>query len=377
MVQPASTLTVKLPAAEARQYDILTGPGLLPHSGALIRERLGVLRCVIVTETTVAPLYLNTVLGSLKQAGHDVLEPIIVPAGEGSKSFAQLEALLGEMYARHVDRKTLVIALGGGVMGDLNGFAASIYMRGTDFMQIPTTLLSQVDSSVGGKTMVNASFGKNMVGVFAQPRLVIQDTATLNTLPMRQILGGYAEIIKYGLIMSRPFFDWCLQNHGSLLDGDIETRTEAVQRSCLFKAEVVEADEKEMGQRALLNLGHTFGHALEGAMGYDPEKLLHGEGVAIGTIMAYRLSVALGHCPKSAADSVESHFKQAGLPTTIPPLPAGTTVEQMMAYMAGDKKAEAGKITLILARDIGDCFVAKGCASEPIAALWRKMWPAG
>ena len=274
------TLSVDL---AGRAYDIQIGEGLLARAGALSRAVLRQPRVVIVTDSHVAPLHLKTVEDSYRAAGIDAAS-VIVPAGEGSKRFDRLQALLDDLLDARIERRTTLVALGGGVIGDLTGFAAAIALRGLNFIQVPTTLLAQVDSSVGGKTGINTEQGKNLVGAFHQPRLVLCDTATLATLPPRELRAGYAEVVKYGLIDDPEFFAWCEANGSALLAGDAELQAEAVRRACLAKARVVEGDEREEkaeGGRALLNLGHTFAHALEAEAGYDGRTLLHGEAVGI------------------------------------------------------------------------------------------------
>jgi 3-dehydroquinate synthase len=349
-------------------YDIVIGGNLLADAGSLIRERLGHKRCLIVTDSVVAPLYLNRLEAVLAAAGHFVLPTLIVAAGEGSKSFETLQKLLDQILASGVDRKTLIVAFGGGVVGDLSGFAASLVMRGLDFVQVPTTLLAQVDSSVGGKTGINTAAGKNTVGAFYQPRLVVADVSLLDSLAHRELVSGYAEIVKYGLIKDAPFFSWCRINGGRLLNGDREAQIHAIGVSCEHKAKIVEADEREAGERALLNLGHTFGHALETITGYG-QLLMHGEAVAIGTVMAFKLSARLGYCPHAEAYAVQDHLAEVGLPVT-PPVFA-YDIDQLMALMGQDKKAEGGKLNLILARGIGHAFLSRDVNAKEVRALWE------
>ena len=268
-----------------RSYEVLVGPGLIAEAGTRLIAALDARRVAIVTDENVAALHLAPLRASLKQAGLSVVE-IILPAGEGTKCFAELERLLDQLLAARIERRDVVLALGGGVMGDLAGFAASILRRGVVFVQVPTTLLAQVDSSVGGKTGINTGHGKNLVGAFHQPRLVLADTSALDTLPARELRAGYAEVVKYGLIGDAPFFDWLEVNGAAVLAGDPAARAHAVVTSVASKAGVVSRDERETGERALLNLGHTFGHALEAATGFS-DRLLHGEGVAIGLCLAF------------------------------------------------------------------------------------------
>ena len=351
------TVTVPLPG---REYDILIGPDLLGQAGAQIVERFGARRLFIVADRTAAKFHLSTLQGSLHEAGLQAEEPIMIPPGEGSKSFTHYSALCEQLLAAKPDRSTMLIALGGGVVGDLAGFAAATLLRGIDFIQMPTTLLSQVDSSVGGKTGINAKTGKNLVGVFHQPRLVIADTTTLDTLPRRQLLSGYAEIVKHALIVDAEMFDW-LELSADDVDSrhfDQETRTEMIRRSCQIKAGIVTRDEHETGERALLNFGHTFGHGLEALTGYGGA-LTHGEGVAIGTVLATRLSVQLALCPPGDLDRVLAHFHRIGLPTTVDPS-WGITPASLLWAMKGDKKNAGTVIRPILTRGIGMAFRSDG-----------------
>ena len=362
----AQTLTVAL---GERSYPVRIGADLLPCAGTEIASVAGSRRLVIITDETVAPLHLGPLMTSLDAAGHRQLgAPITLPPGEATKSMAALEDLLETLLARGIDRKTMLLALGGGVIGDLVGFAAAVALRGIDFIQVPTTLLSQVDSSVGGKTGINSAWGKNLIGAFHQPRLVVADTKALDTLPPRQMRAGYAEIVKYGLIDRPAFFDWLEANGASLLDGDHEARAYAVAQSCAAKAAIVAADEREAGQRALLNLGHTFAHALELASGYG-DRLLHGEAVAIGMAMAFDLSVKLGLCPPNDAHRVRRHLSSAGLPV-VPP--AGVDPDLMVDYMRKDKKAEGGALTLVLAHGVGKAFVARDVDASEIRGVWQQ-----
>ncbi|KAA5605059.1 3-dehydroquinate synthase [Roseospira marina] len=351
-------------ALGARGYPILIGPGLRARVGTLIREALPkARRAFVVTDTRVAALYQNDLTTGLERA--DVAWTLhAVPAGEASKSFAHLEALLEAMLGFGIERGTPVIALGGGVVGDLAGFAAAVALRGVPLVQIPTTLLSQVDSSVGGKTAINSRHGKNLIGAFHQPQLVLADTETLNTLPRRELLAGYAETAKYGLIGDAPFWDW-LEAHGAaLLDGDPALRAEAIAISCRAKAAVVAADEREAGQRALLNLGHTFGHALEAETGYGPD-LLHGEGVSIGMVMAFDLSHRLGLCAGPDVERVRRHFEAVGLPVRPDPSRAWN-IDRLLAHMAKDKKVEDGRVTFVVADGIGHAHVKRDVPMETV-----------
>lgn len=339
-----------------RSYDIAIGPGLLDSAGSLISERLGERQTVIITDSNVGPLYAERLEHSLSEAGHTG-RTIQIDAGEQAKSFVYLESLLDDLLSEGLERGTVLVALGGGVIGDLTGFAASIALRGVEFVQIPTTLLAQVDSSVGGKTAINSPHGKNLVGTFYQPRLVIADTETLKTLPPRELAAGYAETVKYGLLGDKAFFEWLENDGADVLAGDPVAQARAIVRACEMKAEIVNQDERETGRRALLNLGHTFAHALEAETGFGG-LLLHGEAVSIGMVLAFDLSVALGLCPAADAARVRTHFEKIGLPTHVPPHPMGAwDAKTLIAHMGRDKKVQAGRTSFILVRGIGDAFV--------------------
>jgi 3-dehydroquinate synthase len=323
---------------------------------------------LIVTDRTVAQHHLEPLRRSFAAAGI-ANEAIALEPGESTKEFGGFESLVNAILDFTPERKSTLIALGGGVVGDITGFAASVILRGIDFIQIPTTLLAQVDSSVGGKTGINTRHGKNLIGSFYQPRLVLADTAALDTLPKRELLAGYAEIVKYGLLGDRDFFAWLEANGRPLLDGDPDARRRAVVASCEAKAEIVAGDERETGRRALLNLGHTFGHALEAETGFGA-RLLHGEAVAIGTIMAFDLSVRLGLCPAEDAARVRRHFVATGLPTGLDAVAGqGWSAESLIAHMHQDKKVAGGRIAFILVRGIGDAFIAHDIALSDVAAL--------
>jgi 3-dehydroquinate synthase len=362
-MRPASITTVPVPLGD-RAYEILVGRGLLGEAGSRIAA-LGARSAAIVTDGHVGPLYAETLAASLQQ--HGLRASIItLPPGEATKSYASLERVCDAVLEAKVERGDLVVALGGGVMGDLAGFAAAVVRRGVRLVQVPTTLLSQVDSSVGGKTGINSRHGKNLVGAFHQPSLVLADTALLDTLPIREMRAGYAEVVKYGLIDDPAFFAWCEANWRGVFDGGPE-RDEAVAQSCRAKAAVVVRDEREDGDRALLNLGHTFGHALERITRYDSARLVHGEGVAIGMCQAFRFSVALGVCPPADAERVEAHLSEAGLPTRLAQVPGGCgTVDELLDAMAQDKKVKGGALTFILARGIGQSFIAR---DVPVASV--------
>lgn len=358
-----------------RAYDILVGPGLIAGAGAHLAPLLRRKRVAIVTDETVGQLHLPALEKSLDAAGirHSAIR---LPAGESTKSFAQLEKLTEWLLGEEIERGDLVIALGGGVIGDLTGFAAAILRRGIDFAQIPTTLLSQVDSSVGGKTGINTKHGKNLAGAFHQPRLVLADTDALTTLPMREFLAGYAEVVKYGLIGDRDFFDWLEANLDRLKQGDVEARIHAIVKSCEAKAATVAADEREGGVRALLNLGHTFGHALEAATGFS-SRLVHGEGVAVGMALAFELSARLGLCPGQDAARVRQHLARAGLPCTLADIPGDLPdADGLIALMGQDKKVVDGTLTFILARGIGEAFITRDVDPDKLRALLREREPA-
>jgi 3-dehydroquinate synthase len=350
-----------------RAYDIHVGAGLLARAGELLKPfAKGVVP--VVTDSHVAELHLKPLLAVLEQAGIKA-KPIVMAPGEGSKSFAGLEKLCGALLDLEVDRKGLIVALGGGVMGDLTGFAAGILKRGVAFAQIPTTLLSQVDSSVGGKTAINAAQGKNLVGLFYQPRIVIADTALLATLPRRELLAGYAEVVKYGALGDADFFNWLEANAAKAMAGDEKALVKAVAHSCQMKADIVARDERETGDRALLNLGHTFGHALEAATGFS-SRLNHGEGVAIGMALAFQLSVKLGLCPGQDADRFIRHLKAVGLPTAIADIPGSRAgADELVAHMAHDKKVADGKLTFILLKGLGQAFVTRDVPLDAVKTV--------
>ncbi len=340
-------------ALAGRSYPIRIGSGLLAAAGEHVAMPKGGRPLAIVTDENVAALHLKT----LQHALPGPSEPIILPAGEATKNWENLELLTERLLALGVERNDHVVALGGGVIGDLTGFASAILRRGCRLVQIPTTLLAQVDSSVGGKTAINSAAGKNLVGAFHQPSLVLIDTSALSTLPVRQLRAGYAEVVKYGLIGDADFFAWCEASAAALLAGDEAVIAEAVAASCRAKAAVVAADERETeDKRALLNLGHTFGHALEAEGGFS-EQLLHGEAVAIGMALAFRYSARMGLLPADEAARVAAHLNRAGLGSTIPAF--ASDADRLIRHMRQDKKAEAGTVPLILARGIGQAFVSR------------------
>ncbi|MEE1656850.1 3-dehydroquinate synthase [Microvirga sp. CF3062] len=362
-IDSPSFITVPVPLNE-RAYEILVGRGLIETAGARIAA-LKARAAAIVTDEHVGPLYAAALAASLEAQGLRV-SVITLPPGEATKSYASLERVCDAVLSAKIERGDLVVALGGGVIGDLSGFAAAVVRRGVRFVQVPTTLLSQVDSSVGGKTGINSRHGKNLVGAFHQPSLVIADTALLDTLPIREMRAGYAEVVKYGLIDDARFFSWCEANWAGVFAGGPE-RDEAVAQSCRAKAAVVVRDEHENGDRALLNLGHTFGHALEKITAYDSTRLVHGEGVAIGLALAFRFSASLGLCPMADAERVEAHLIAAGLPTRLSQIQGGCgTVDELLDAMAQDKKVKGGALTFILARGIGQCFIASGIGADEV-----------
>lgn len=350
-----------------RSYDILIGNGLLADAGRLIAPVLRAPRVAVITDQNVVDAGHLATLETALTAADIAFRTIILEPGEQTKSFAHMEQVIGDLLAGGIDRKTSLIALGGGVIGDLTGVCAALTLRGVDFVQVPTTLLAQVDSSVGGKTAINTAQGKNLVGAFYQPRLVLADTGVLDTLPVRELQAGYAEVVKYGVIDMPDFFEWLEGNGAALLAGDAAARRQAILTCCNAKARIVSSDETEQGQRALLNLGHTFGHALEAETGYGGG-LLHGEAVAIGMVMALTLSTRLGHCPGNDAARLKAHLDATGLPGDFARLDTnGWTTDRLLAHMMKDKKTEDGKLTFILARAIGGAFIERDVPTGPVA----------
>jgi shikimate kinase / 3-dehydroquinate synthase len=363
-------LTVSLPSTA---YDVVIGDGLLRRAGALLASRVPQKRAVIVTDPVVAELHLAALREGLAETGFATSE-IVVSPGEASKSLETYVDLLDELLEARVERRTSVIALGGGVIGDLAGFAAATALRGLPFVQMPTTLLAQVDSSVGGKTGVNTRHGKNLAGAFYQPRMVVADTATLATLPSRELRAGYAEVVKTGLIGDAAFFAWCERYGAAVLGGDPEAQGEAVRRACAFKAAVVgddEREEKPHDGRALLNLGHTFGHALEAEYGYDGG-ILHGEGVAIGLGLAFRLSARLGHCAPADVERVIAHVSAAGLPAELSMLNRRFSAMRLIGHMRRDKKVQDGALKFVLVRGVGQAFTATGVPEAAVVEVLRE-----
>jgi 3-dehydroquinate synthase len=359
------TLTVAL---GARAYDIVIGPGLIAEAGALAAPFAPRRRAAVVTDETVAALH-GAALRDGLAAGGVASETLVLPPGEATKSMASLEGVVSWLLDLRMGRDDLVIAFGGGVIGDLAGFAAAVTKRGLDFVQIPTTLLAQVDSSVGGKTGVNAPQGKNLIGAFHQPRLVLADTDALDTLSAREFLAGYGEVVKYGLLGDAAFFEWLERHAPAMAAGDRAARIRAIRRSCEMKAEIVARDEFETGDRALLNLGHTFGHALETATGYG-DRLLHGEGVAVGMALAFETSMRLGLCPQEAPSRVRAHLRAMGMKTTLADIPGPLPeADGLMALMANDKKARDGRIAFVLADDIGRARVVRDADMGVVRAV--------
>jgi len=347
-----------------RSYDIVIGRGILPSLGERIAALRPGARVAIVTDEYVATHWLRRTEASLQGAGI-ATSRIVVDEGEVSKSYEGIEFVCEELIAAKIERNDLVVALGGGVVGDLAGFAAAIVRRGVDFVQVPTSLLAQVDSSVGGKTGINSPQGKNLIGAFHQPILVVADTAVLDTLSPRQFRAGYAEVAKYGLLGDEAFFAWLETNHAEILKGGA-AREHAIAVSCRAKAAIVARDERETGERALLNLGHTFGHALETATGFS-DRLYHGEAVSIGMVLAFGLSAKLGHCKPEDVKRVVAHLADVGLPTRIAQIPGERlSVDTLMDLMAQDKKVKRGKLTFILVKGIGRAFIANDVPADTV-----------
>ncbi|MBV9017759.1 MAG: 3-dehydroquinate synthase [Alphaproteobacteria bacterium] len=353
-----------------RSYDILIGPGLIARAGAEILPLMRRRQAVIVTDETVARHHLAPLRASFEEHGI-ICHIMTLPSGEATKDLAHFGRLVDQVLACGIERGTMLVALGGGVVGDIAGFAAATLLRGIDFVQIPTTLLAQVDSSVGGKTAINTVAGKNLLGVFYQPRLVLADTDTLSTLPRRELLAGYAEIVKYGLIRDAAFFEW-LETHGrAVCDLEPADAGRAILTSCRMKAEIVAVDEREEGDRALLNFGHTFGHALEAETGFG-DRLLHGEAVALGMVLAFDFAVRLGIVDGQDAHRARRHLAAAGLPTELAAIDLSGAADRLIAHMGKDKKVKDGRITLILPRRIGEAFVMRDASAETLRDFLAK-----
>jgi shikimate kinase / 3-dehydroquinate synthase len=351
-----------------RDYEVLIGPGLISHAGQLIAARFPKAKCGIVTDENVARHHLGALEASLRAAGVHAGTVILTP-GEATKSFRALGPLCEQLLGMGLERGDLVVPFGGGVIGDLAGFAASVLRRGVRFVQIPTSLLAQVDSSVGGKTGINTPQGKNLVGTFHQPVLVLADTNVLTTLPQREMRAGYAEVAKYGLLGDAAFFGWLEAHWRGVFGNDREALTQAIEVSVKAKSDIVVRDEHENGDRALLNLGHTFGHALEAWTGYS-DRLLHGEGVAIGMCLALRLSEQLGYCPAGTARRVARHLSDVGLPTRIGDIPGERAdADHLLALMGQDKKVKEGRLTFIMVRGVGEAFVTRDIERETVRAF--------
>lgn len=359
--------TVHVPLGD-RAYDVVIGTGLLQQAGALIAPLLHRPRVVIVSDSTVAGHHLSDLIRALDAAGIAAVS-LELPPGEATKSWTQLEHVCAWLLDQKVERRDVVVALGGGVVGDLVGFAAAILRRGVRFVQIPTSLLAQVDSSVGGKTGINTPHGKNLIGAFHQPSLVLADIDVLDTLTPRDFLAGYGEVVKYGLLGDAAFFDWLEDNGAAIAGGDVAARAYAVRRSVEMKAEIVVRDETEQGDRALLNLGHTFCHALEAATGYS-DRLLHGEGVSIGCALAFELSARMGLCAQEDPSRVRAHLKAMGMKTDLADIPGDLPdAAALLALMGQDKKVIDGKLRFILARGIGDSFVTTEVDADQVQGL--------
>ena len=366
--QPPRRLAVALSSAS---YDVVIGDNLLARAGALLAPVLPQKRAFVVTDASVAPLHLPTLLEGLAATGF-ATQHMVVPPGEGSKSLETFGQVTDWMLEQRVERRSAVIALGGGVVGDLAGFAAAATLRGLPFVQVPTTLLSQVDSSVGGKTGINARHGKNLLGAFHQPRMVLADTATLATLPPRELRAGYAEVVKAGLIGDAAFYGWCEAHGAAVIAGDRDAQAEAVMRACAFKAQVVgddEREEKPNDGRALLNLGHTFGHALEAELGFGT--ILHGEAVATGIGLAFRLSANLGLCEADEAERVIAHLNAVGLPGELPMLNRRLSAARLLGHMGRDKKNRDGQLRFVLTRGIGRAFTSGEVPTAAVEDLLR------
>lgn len=351
-----------------RAYDIHIGPGLLAQSGALIGPMLARRQVCVVTDENVAKLHLDTLRAGLAAEGI-AMEAMVLPAGEGTKCWHYLQETVEWLLAQKVERNDLVVAFGGGVVGDLTGFAAAVLRRGVGFVQIPTSLLAQVDSSVGGKTGINSPAGKNLIGAFHQPKLVLADVDVLGTMTPRDFLAGYGEVVKYGLLGDSDFFDWLEAQGPAMARGDMAARIAAVKRSCEMKADIVMRDETEQGDRALLNLGHTFCHALEAATGYG-DRLLHGEGVAVGCALAFELSARLGLCSQEDPSRVRQHLSEMGMKVDLRDIEGDLPdADALLDLMGQDKKVVDGQLRFILARGIGAAFVTADVPRDVVRDL--------
>ena len=352
-------------------YSILIGNGIYKNTGNIVKKYLLKKRVFIVCDQVVYNLYKKSLSASFKQANIEAIF-ISIKVDEKRKNISTVSKLASKILSLDIDRKDTIIAFGGGILGDIVGFTASIVLRGINYIQIPTTLLSQVDSSVGGKTGVNSSNGKNLLGSFYQPKLVIIDTDFLNSLPRRELIAGYAEIIKYGIIIDNRFYKWLLRNGSKVIDGDQRARVYAIHRSCLNKSKIVEADEKENGIRALLNLGHTFGHAIESINGYK-KNIIHGEAVAIGIKFATKLSYLEGYIGIKDYKEIVDHFKDIGLKTNLPKKLKSINAKKFISEMLKDKKTVNKKMTLILVKKIGEAFVKKNYHQKKLLKLFKEI----
>ncbi|WP_299029920.1 3-dehydroquinate synthase [uncultured Sulfitobacter sp.] len=351
-----------------RAYDVMIGPGLLDVAGKHIAPLLRRPRVAVISDETVAGLHLETLRAGLAADGIE-MQALILPAGEATKCWAELTRCVEWLLDQQVERGDVVVAFGGGVIGDLVGFAAAVLRRGVRFVQIPTSLLAQVDSSVGGKTGINTQHGKNLVGAFHQPSMVLADTSVLGTLRPRDFLAGYGEVVKYGLLGDAAFFDWLEVQGTALAAGDGPARVEAVRRAVQMKADIVVRDETEQGERALLNLGHTFGHALEAATGYS-NRLLHGEGVSIGCALAFELSSRMGLCAQEAPSRLRAHLREMGMKVDLADIEGDLPdAESLLALMGQDKKVVEGQLRFILARGIGEAFVTGDVVRDDVLAV--------
>ncbi len=361
------SITVHVPLGD-RAYDVRIGEGLVAQAGLEIAPFLHQPRVAVLTDETVAPLHLETLRAGLAEQGISMVS-LALPAGEATKGWPQFSRAVEWLLEQKIERRDVVVAFGGGVIGDLGGFAAAVLRRGVRFVQIPTTLLAQVDSSVGGKTGINSPHGKNLIGAFHQPSLVLADTTVLETLTRRDFLAGYGEVVKYGMLGDAEFFDWLEQNGPAMADGDIAARQYAVRRSVEMKADIVVRDETEQGDRALLNLGHTFCHALEAATEYS-SRLLHGEGVAIGCALAFETSARLGLCSQESPSRVRAHLRDMGMKVDLADIEGELPdADALLALMSQDKKVLDGKLRFIMARAIGDAFITSDVDYKVVRAV--------
>ncbi len=356
---------------ENRGYDIVVGERLLAKAGQYMLPVLKGRNVIIISDSNVSRFYLHRLSNALEEAKIR-FRCLIVPAGEATKSLSSFAKLMEDLLEQKPDRRTVLIALGGGVIGDLTGFAASTLLRGVDFIQIPTTLLSQVDSSVGGKTGINSKFGKNLIGSFHQPILVLADVSTLTTLPRRELLSGYAEVVKYGFINDPDFFAWLEQNGKNIIAGDTSLQAQTIMKSCAAKAAIVAADEKEHNIRALLNFGHTFAHAFEAETGYS-DVLLHGEAVALGMVLAFATSVKLGICPAEDLARAEKHLNDIGLAVSPLAIRKDWNIDLLMEHFTRDKKVADGKLTFVLTNGIGKAFIQNNVIPDVVYQTLAEM----